>query len=361
MSPTPLSDTDSLAALAASLATAPWIALDTEFMRERTYRAQLCLLQLASPTEALCVDPLASISLDALVPVLAGSSAPKILHAARQDLEVLWPVFGAVAPVFDTQVAAALTGMPSQIGYSELVRRILGVELAKAETRTDWSKRPLSEAQLRYAIDDVAHLGPLRDALTEKLERLGRMAWLDEELHDLAREDKLFVDPERAVERLKWSAELDPERARLAQRLAAWRERRASEKDRPRSWILDDSALRALVLRPPRTASDLDGIEEIPPGFRERSGAMILEVIADAALPEQLAPLAQRVRPDPEFQARVKNLAGIVQKMATELELATEVLATRRDLESIARGESTSEVLQGWRLGVVGKELLNAA
>ncbi len=360
MSPTPLSDTDSLAALAARLATAPWIALDTEFMRERTYRAQLCLLQLASPTEALCVDPLANVSLEALAPALAWSSTPKILHAARQDLEVLWPVFGAVAPVFDTQVAAALAGMPAQIGYSELVRRILGVELAKGQTRTDWSKRPLSEAQLHYAIDDVAHLGALRDSLSEQLDKLGRMAWLAEELHDLANAETLFVDPEKAVERLRWSAELDPERARLAQRLAAWRERRASDKDRPRSWILDDAALRAMVLRPPRTLEELAGIEELTPGFRERSGAMVLEVIAESALPAQLPPLAQRVRPDAEFQARVKNLAGIVQKRATELELAAEVLATRRDLESVARGETTSEVLRGWRMDAVGRELLAA-
>jgi ribonuclease D len=360
MSPTPLSDSDSLAALAARLAMAPYIALDTEFLRERTYRAQLCLLQLASPTEARCVDPLAGIALDALVPVLAGSSTPKILHAARQDLEVLWPLFGAVAPVFDTQIAAALAGMPAQIGYSELVRRILGVELAKAETRTDWSKRPLSEAQLRYAIDDVAHLGALRDSLTATLANLGRLAWLDEELHELARVDRLFVDPEKAVERLRWSTELDPDRARLAQRLAAWRERRAADKDRPRSWILDDSALRAMVMRPPRTPDDLAGIEELAPGFRERSGAMILEVIDAAGLPARLPPLGQRVRPDAEFQARVKNLASTVQKKAAELNLASELLSTRRELESIARGETTAEVLHGWRREVVGRELLAA-
>ncbi len=173
MSQIPLSDSDSLAALAARLDTAPWLSLDTEFMRERTYRPQLCLLQLATPDEALCVDPLAGVALDALKPALNRNSLPKILHAARQDLEVLWPVFGAVAPVFDTQVAAGLAGMPAQIGYSDLVRRILGVDLKKAETRTDWSKRPLSEAQLRYAIEDVAHLAALRDALTAQLEKLG--------------------------------------------------------------------------------------------------------------------------------------------------------------------------------------------
>jgi ribonuclease D len=360
MSPNPLSDSESLAALAARLDTAPFVALDTEFMRERTYRPQLCLLQLATPHEALCVDPLAGIALDALAPALARGSAPKIMHAARQDLEVLWPLFGAIAPVFDTQIAAGLAGMPAQIGYSDLVRRILGVDLKKAETRTDWSKRPLSEAQLRYAVDDVIHLGALRDALVAQLEKLGRLSWLEEELHDLAREDRLFVDPEKAVERLRWSSELDPDRARLAQRLAAWRERRASEKDRPRSWILDDAALRTLVMRVPRTALELDSIEELAPGFRERSGAMILELIAAAELPQRLPPPGQRARPDAQLQARVKNLADIVQKKAASLELAPELLSTRRELESIARGESTAEVLRGWRRNVIGDDLLAA-
>ncbi|MEO8546347.1 MAG: ribonuclease D [Burkholderiaceae bacterium] len=361
MSLTPLSDSESVAALAARLSTAPFVAMDTEFMRERTYRPQLCLLQLATPGEALCVDPLASIALEPLAPVLARSSTPKIMHAARQDLEVLWPLFGPVAPVFDTQIAAALAGMPAQIGYSDLVRRILGVDLKKAETRTDWSKRPLSAAQMRYAIDDVIHLGALRDALTLQLEKLGRLTWLEEELHDLAREDRLFIDPEKAVERLRWSAELDSHRARLAQRLAAWRERRAIEKDRPRSWILDDSALRTLVLRVPRTRLELDNIEDLSPGFREHSGETILDLISAAELPATLPPPLQRTRPDAQLQAKVKNLAEIVQKKAAELELAPELLSTRRELESIARGETTAEVLQGWRRTVIGSELLAAA
>lgn len=361
MSLHPLSDPESVAALAARLAQASHIALDTEFLRERTYRAQLCLLQVAIPGEAVCVDPLSPVPLQLLAPALASGHAPKIMHAARQDLEVLWPLFGAVAPVFDTQIAAALTGMPSQIGYSELVRRVLGVELAKAETRTDWSKRPLSEAQLRYAIDDVVHLGALREELSLRLERLGRLAWLEEELHELARADRLFVDPDKAHERLRWSGELDPDRARLVQMLAAWRERRAADKDRPRSWILEDAALRALALKVPRTPDDLAAIEELTPGFVERSGRAILDIIEAAQMPLRLPPPAPRARPDPEVQARVKRLATIVQRRATELGVAAEILATRRELESIVRGEDTAEVLRGWRGAVVGAELQAAA
>ncbi|HTQ36410.1 MAG TPA: ribonuclease D [Steroidobacteraceae bacterium] len=360
MSNRPLSDQPAVDALADRLATAPWIALDTEFLRERTYRPQLCLLQLATPDEALCVDPLADIRLEALRPALAGGTAPKILHAARQDLEVLWPVFGAIAPLFDTQVAAALTGLPAQIGYSELVRRLLGVELPKGQTRTDWSKRPLSEAQLTYAIDDVAHLAPLRERLLEQLARLGRLSWLEEELAGLAHEERLFIDPDKAHERLRWSAELDADRTRLLQRLAGWRERRAAEKNRPRSWILDDAALRALALSAPRDATQLARIGELAPGFIERSGPAILQEIAAADLPAQLPPLAPRQRPDPEVQAQVRRLAAIVQKRAAELNLAAEVLATRRDLESIVHGDTSADALTGWRNEVIGRELLAA-
>jgi ribonuclease D len=360
MSNLPLSDQRSVAELAERLQAAPWIALDTEFLRERTYRPQLCLLQLAVTDAALCVDPLADIDLAPLQPVLTGGAAPKILHAARQDLEVLWPVFGALDPLFDTQIAAALSGLPAQIGYSELVRRLLGVELAKGQTRTDWSKRPLSEAQLAYAIDDVRHLAPLRECLLEKLDRLDRLAWLQEEHRGLAREERLFIAPDKAYERLRWYSELDPDRARLLQRLAAWRERRAAAKDRPRSWILDDAALRALTTNAPRTPAELARMAELSPGFVEHSGASILREIDAAGLPARLPPPAPRPRPDPELQARVKHLASIVQKRAAELGVAAEILATRKDLESIARGARNSDVLSGWRHAAVGQELLAA-
>ncbi len=360
MSPIPLSDQPSVQALAGRLAQAPWIALDTEFLRERTYRPQLCLLQLATPDEALCVDPLADVGLEALKAALSQGSAPKILHAARQDLEVLWPVFGAMGPLFDTQVAAALCGMPAQIGYSELVRRLLGVELEKGQTRTDWSKRPLSAAQLHYAIDDVRHLAALRDLLLEQIDKLGRLAWLNEELADLARADRLFVDPEKAHERLRWSSELDDDRIRLLQRLAAWRERRAMEKNRPRTWILEDGALRALALRPPRNLNELAQVEGLTPGFVERSGPALLQEIAAAGLPAELPPLMPRARPDPELLAKVKRLSTVLQRRAGELGLAAEVLATRRDLEGIARGETSGDVMMGWRREVIGSELLAA-
>jgi ribonuclease D len=358
-----LSDNAAIAALGERLSRAPHIALDTEFLRERTYRPQLCLLQVAIPGEAALVDPIVAPTLAALGAVLTNSAIPKILHAARQDLEVLWPVIGSIDPVFDTQVAAALAGMPAQIGYSELVRRLLGVELNKAETRTDWSRRPLTPAQLRYAVDDVRHLAALRDLLVERLSELGRLDWLAEELLDLANPARLFVDPEAAVDRLRWIGELDPDRARLAQRLAAWRERRAAERDRPRNWILDDSGLRAMVLRPPRSAADLDAMvsaTELPAGFVEHSGVEMLRIVDEARMPSTLPPPAQRERPDPVHLARVKRLGAVLQQKASELSITPEVLGTRRELEALARGNQEVDVLRGWRGAVLGEALLGA-
>lgn len=355
-----ISDRARLEDFAAALASAPGIALDTEFLRERTYRPQLCLLQLACTGTALCVDPLADLPLEVLRPALTRPGAQKILHAARQDLEVLWPVFGALDEVYDTQIAAGLAGLPAQVGYSELVRRLLGVDLPKGQTRTDWSRRPLTEAQVQYAIDDVVHLQSLRDVLDEQLDRLGRRAWLTEELTDLAREDRLFVDPDKAWERLRWAGELDPDRLRLLQKLAAWRERRAIDRDRPRSWILDDSGLRGIVLRVPRTAQELAGVPDLTPGFVERSGDAVLAVVEESRLPASLPPPSQRPRPDPALQARIKRLGSVVQEQARTLGLAPELLATRRDLEAIARGTPAREALTGWRGALLGDALATA-
>jgi ribonuclease D len=353
-------DLPRLQELAAEMAAAPYIGLDTEFLRERTYRAQLCLLQLSTPSRCECVDPLGNPDLTALRPALAAPTPVKIMHAARQDLEVLWPLFGAVKPIFDTQVAAALAGMPAQVGYGELVRRLLGVELDKSHTRTDWSRRPLSPAQLTYAVDDVRYLGPLRDALLELLDKRGRSQWMVEEMQLLASADNLFVDPERAHERLKGLNELDPDRQRLARMLAAWRERRAAERNRPRAWILDDAGLRALVNRAPRDLPGLQELVDLTPGFIENSGADILSLMHEAQLPAVLAPLAGRSRPDPVLSECVKKLGTITRDVATALELSPELLATRRDMEQLARGERDVGLLRGWRRAVIGEALLAA-
>jgi ribonuclease D len=348
-----------LAAAAAGLASSPRIALDTEFLRERTYRAKLCLLQFASAEAAFCVDPLALTDLAPVAQLLTGPPV-KVMHASRQDLEVLLPLAGLTRPVFDTQIAAALTGLPAQVGYAEAVRRLLGKELPKSHTRTDWSRRPLSPEQIEYALDDVRYLLPLASALEEQLRTLGRLEWLQEELAALGDARGLTIDPDAAWLRLKGLRELDPGRIRLAQALAAWRERSAIEHDRPRGWILEDAVLREIVMRVPRTPEALAAIPDMPPGTLKRRAAQLLEFVQAAQIPDPPPALPGRRRPDPAQAARVARLAGIAQTVARELQLVPEVLATRRDLEQLAEGNRDGPLLRGWRRAVLGAQLLAA-
>ncbi len=302
---------DSLSRFAASIAHAPALALDTEFMREKTYRAELCLLQLAREGEAVCIDPLALPDLAPLVTVLTGGDTVKVMHAARQDLEVLLPAVGLVQPVFDTQIAAALAGFPAQIGYAELARRLLAVELDKAHTRTDWARRPLSAEQQEYALDDVRHLLALRASLLDTLAAKGRIAWLEEELAGLANADALRVAPEEAWKKVKGLPALDETRQRLARALAAWRERRAMERNRPRGWILDDVSLREVVLRLPRTLQALGALAEIQESVVRKCGEELLALVREAGIADPPPPLPRRERPDPAQLATVKRLADI--------------------------------------------------
>lgn len=333
------------------------LALDTEFLRERTYRAELCLLQLASSSEAVCVDPLALEDLGPLRPILGSEGPLKILHAGRQDLEVLAPVVGSVAPLFDTQIAAALAGFPAQVGYAELVRRLLDRELPKGQTRTDWSRRPLSPEQIEYALDDVRYLHALRDRLLEELSRLGREAWLKEDLEGLHDPKLLVIDPDKAWQRFKGTQGWDEGRMTLLRQLAAWRERRAMSKNRPRGWILDDGVLREIVQRVPRDRSALAQVPEMPEGVVKHSGDEILAFVEAARIVNPPPPLPRRERPDPELLARTKRLSQAVNAVAQELSIATEVLATRKDLEDIARGEDAAQTLCGWRAELLAARL----
>ena len=349
-----------LAALTTTLGGLARIGLDTEFLRERTYRAQLCLVQIATAAEAACIDPLALPDLSPLARVLTADSVLKVMHASRQDLEVLLPLAGLTRPVFDSQIAASLTGLPAQVGYAEAVWRFLGQRLDKSHTRTDWSRRPLSTEQVEYALDDVRYLLPLAARLEEELARLGRLEWLAEELATLADERTLTVAPEDAWLRLKGLRPLDPPRERLARALAAWREHTALEHNRPRGWILDDALLREIVMQVPRTLTALAAIPEIPPGLVKRRGVELLECVERAQVPQPPPALPGRPRPDPLKTALVRKLGSISQAVARELNLVPEVLATRRDLEQLADGRRDGALLRGWRRSVLGERLLNA-
>ena len=361
--PTLIADRTTLDALAQRAGGAELLALDTEFMREKTYRAELCLLQIGGAEWQTCIDPLAVDLGQGPAWLQDRWQSPQcqiVMHAARQDLEVLAPCLGMPRNVFDTQIAAGLSGLPPQIGYAELTRRLLGVDLSKAETRTDWSRRPLTAAQISYALDDVRYLPALRAALLTKLQSQGRSAWLAEELAVFDNPALLDVRPELAWQRLKGLHGLDPLRVKLAQQLAEWREKRAINRNRPRGWILDDGVLRAMVQEPPRDLEALRAIPEMQRGIVDRVGDELLALIAGCDLPADLPPLPRRTRPDAEFEALVRRLGDATRTAATRLELAPEVLATRKDLEQVARGDTAAAPLNGWRREVIGVKLLAA-
>ena len=337
------------------------LALDTEFMRERTYRPQLCLVQLATATDCYLVDPLAGLDLAPMYELLASRRTLKILHAARQDLEVMLLGGGVVpGPIFDTQVAAALLGFPPQVGYAELVARQLGHSIDKGQTRTDWSRRPLTPAQLAYAADDVHHLLTLHTELRAALVAQGRDEWATQETAAYENPALYRTDPAQAWRRLKGLPRLRPQEQAAARALAEWREQRAIDSDKPRGWILSDEALFAIAARAPETVEGLEGIAALPPGTARKRGEELLRLVHAARagndLPEQTIPR----KPTPEESTRAAKLMGSVRDAATALGIGAEVLATRRDVEALAFGAvepDKSPLMQGWRRAVIGEQL----
>lgn len=349
------------------LAPADFVALDTEFMRESTYFPKLCLVQIAAPTsdgaDVFCalIDPLAVPDLQPLWDFLNDRRRTKVLHAARQDLEVLSvAMHGALnGPIFDTQIAAALLGEPAQVGYGALVASRLGQQLEKGHTRTDWSRRPLSAEQLQYAEDDVRYLVPLYQNLRDALEAAGRTPWLYEETHELEQPGLHRTEPEAAWKRLKGLDRLRPEQRATAKLLAHWREETAVKHDKPRGWILADDALREIAERLPATTQELENVRSLPPGIVKRRGEELLALITrgreqGASEPAWNVP----PRPEPQQLAQVTKLMSLARATAEELKISPEILATRRDVEQLVFSRRTERLGAGWRKAIIGDRLI---
>lgn len=336
-------------------------ALDTEFVRERTYYPRLCLVQAAIGGEIVLVDPLRIADDELLRRFLSASRAPHVVHAARQDVEVLLPVTGEpLAPLLDTQVAAALLGFPSQVGYGELVRQVLGVELKKGHARTDWAARPLKLEQLEYAADDVRYLLPVAEELQSRLERAGRSAWLAEDCALLSDPALYRTEPADAWRRLKGLDRMRPEEYAVACALAEWREERAIRRNLPRGWVLPDEALREVARLRPGSAAELRRVAALPGGGAYKLADELLEQVRLAASRPTPEVPAGAERLTPEQQDAVRRLQAALQETASSVGVGGEVLATRRDLAAIVRGERDVAPLQGWRREVVGERLLAA-
>jgi ribonuclease D len=344
------------------LRSADRLALDTEFMRERTYHPQLCLVQIATETDCLLIDPLAGLDLAPLHELLQDRSRLKILHAARQDLEALLLAGGQVpGPLFDKQVAAALLGFPPQVGYAELVARQLGHSIDKGQTRTDWSKRPLTAAQLAYAADDVRHLLVLQAELQTTLAARGRTGWVEQETASYEDPALYRTDPRLAWKRLKGLVRLRPREQAAARALAEWRERRALESDRPRTWILSDEGLYALATCEPDSIEALESLGSLPPGLVRKRGEELLELLRATRASEPPAPIEPPRRPTDAERSLAATLLKLVRDEAAALGIAPEMLATRRDVEAIAFGSVSPEqspLRLGWRGDVLGEKVL---
>jgi ribonuclease D len=348
----------------ARLAPAEFVALDTEFMRESTYFPKLCLVQIATPEHCALIDPLAVPDLQPLWNFLNDRGRIKVLHAARQDLEVLSVAMrGALSgPIFDTQIAAALLGHPAQIGYGALVAATLGRQLEKGHTRTDWSRRPLSPEQLKYAEDDVRYLVPLYQHLRDALQEAGRMPWLYEETRELEEPSLHRTEPEAAWKRLKGLERLRPEQRATAKLLAHWREEMAIKHDKPRGWILADEALREIAERLPGTAQDLESVKTLPAGIARRRGEELLALVTKGRERGRSEPAAAiPPRPEPQQLALVTKLMNLTRATAEQLKVSPELLATRRDVEQLVFSNRTDRLSTGWRKAVIGDQLIAQA
>jgi ribonuclease D len=332
------------------------VGVDTEFMRERTYFAQLCLTQIAGPDEIWCVDPLTGHQQEAFWKELL--SHDWVVHSARQDIEVIYQTAGAMpSSVFDTQIAAGLLGYPAQMGYAGLLKELFDVEIHKTHTRADWSKRPLREEYLQYAAEDVEYLLAACDLLTEILADKGRLEWAREDADWLLDPALYEISGAQAIDRVKGARNFRGRNRAAASRLAAWREAEAIKRDRPRQWIMRDNVLLDIAYKLPSSESEMADLQGVPPKLVQRVGKQLLDAIKASGSDEKSY---QPPRPPDEGQkALLKEMQRRVAARAEELDIVAETVASKRELSAvIISGNRNSRVFSGWRADVIGNDLL---
>jgi ribonuclease D len=352
-----------LAEVCRSLSRADYLTVDTEFMREGTFWPRLCLLQIAGPDDAVAVDPLAEdIDLTPILELMADASIVKVMHAARQDMEIFFHMTGDLPhPLFDTQVAAMVCGFGDQVGYEALIAKLTGARLDKSSRFTDWAHRPLSESQLNYALGDVTHLRPAYEALRARVEEAGRMHWIEEEIALLCDPAIYRFDPVEAWRRLK-PKRTEPRYLAVLQAVAAWRKREAMTRDLPRNRVVRDEILLQIAAHPPTEAKALDRVRGLPRGFSSgRLGAGLLDAVHDGmALPPDQIPAAPPKRDLPAGIGPLTDLLKVLLKhKCEEHQVAQRLVANVSDLEQIA-ADDTADVaaLKGWRREIFGDDAL---
>ncbi|MEE9320622.1 MAG: ribonuclease D [Granulosicoccus sp.] len=336
-----------------------YIAIDTEFLRERTYRPELCLVQIKQQEHLACIDTLAIDDLSPLFDLLFDTTITKVLHAASQDLEIFYLKKKKVpSPIFDTQLAAPLLGYNEQIGYGNLVREHLGIDLAKSHTRADWTRRPMPTEQIRYALDDVIYLEQLYLDMHGKLETLGRLPWLEPEFAEW--ENPLKYD-QPAGERWKKIRNIQRYKGptlAIIQSLAAWRELKARETNQPRNWLMKDDILLSIAQQQPTDHVELNHIRGLDRKTRERFGDEILAQINQSRTqtPDPLPAFAKKKKLNGKTRAQLQLLDAWVHQRAQELDIAPGLLAPVKLLEKVVTGNSTT-ALRGWREPLLAADL----
>jgi ribonuclease D len=339
---------------------APFCAVDTEFMRETTYWANLCLVQIAFEGGEAIIDPLApGLSLEPLFVVLRNPAVLKVFHAARQDVEIFHNLMGELpSSIFDTQIAAMAIGLGDSIAYDALVQALLKTSVDKSSRFTDWSKRPLNQDQLTYALGDVTHLRDLFPKMREKLDSLGRAEWLEDELSSLLHPDNYDTAPENAWKRLKLRRHT-PEYLAVLAASAGWRERTAQDKNVPRGRVAKDDALYEIAEQKPKSPEAMDRLRAVPKGFgRSTAGQDLIRVILDAlADPARYAPEVERPKGRPPSTGSTVELLKVLLRVVSERHgVAPRLIANVSDLEEIASDDFADvAALSGWRFDVFGK------
>jgi ribonuclease D len=358
----PITKTKELAEICARLAEHPFVTVDTEFLRETTYYPKLCVAQMASTEEAFVIDALAEgLDLTPFYELMGNEKVVKVFHAARQDIEIVWHEAGILPhPIVDTQVAAMVLGYGDSISYDQLVQRITGDTLDKSHRFTDWTRRPLSEAQLTYAVSDVTHLRDVYLKLSADLDQRGRTEWVQEEMKILTSPDTYRMEPERAWERMKTRVRKPKELAVLME-VAAWREREAQTRDVPRGRVLKDDVVGDIAVQAPTTVERLGGLRSLPKGFeRSKWGEAIVQAVQQGlARDPKTLPRLERHRQIGNGQATVELLKVLLRMTSETHGVAAKVIATVDDLDRIA-GDDEADVpaLHGWRRDLFGEKAL---
>ena len=341
---------------------AGYCAIDTEFVREKTYYAVLALIQIASEKHMACIDPLTIDNFDPFIALMQNRKLIKVFHSPSQDLEILFQRFSCMPqPIFDTQLAAAVLGYDHQIGYADLVNQITGIKLEKKHTRANWSRRPLAEDEINYAMDDVRYLLPVYQTLKTELEDKKRYAWIEKDLLAMTSVSNYQIETADLWRRLKGVQKLRGVELQIARHLCQWREQMAQQINLPRRWVVKDDLIIEIARLKPSKVIDLDSIRDVNEKFIEKHGDRILAIVATA----QNTPTSKWPQHDVKQslstpqQALGDCLMALCRIIAEDNQIAVATLATRKDIDNLITDRKNSRLSQGWRFSLAGEKLLN--